>query len=283
MNKMNKKALIVAILIILVAVFAVIKFLLLKTPNTAGIKVNSNPAANIFIDDKLLGKSPFEQKYPAGDYVLKLIPQDSTGQVTSWQGKVKLNPSVYTYINRDLGPSELVSGGEILTLEKLTRNDTQLNVLSIPDAATVLVDGLERGVTPLLLEDLTDGEHDIAISAVGFISRTVRVQLTQSYKLTANIQLALSKAEEITPTGVVTTPSSIDDTKKNNKPTVVIKDTETGFLRVRSGPSKSATETAQVKPGDIYPLIEEKDGWIKISITDGKEGWVSGQYAEKKE
>lgn len=281
MNRMNKKALIVAILIILVAVIAVIKFLILKTPNSAGIKVNSNPAANIFIDDKLLGKSPLEQKYPAGDYVLKLIPQDSAVQATSWQGKVKLNPSVYTYINRELGSSELVSGGEILTLEKLSRNDTQLNVLSIPDAATVLVDGLERGVTPLLLEDLTDGEHDIAISAVGFISRTVRVQLTQGYKLTANIQLALSKTGEISPTGAVATPGPIDETKKNNTPVVTIKDTETGFLRVRSGPSKTATETAQVKPGDKYPLLEEKDGWIKISITDGKEGWVSGLYVEK--
>ncbi len=281
MNRMNKKALIVAVLIILVAVIAIIKFVLLRTPNTAGLKVNSNPVANIFIDDKLLGKSPFEQKYTAGDYVLKLIPQDSTGQVTSWQGKVKLNPSVYTYINRDLGPSELVSGGEILTLEKLTRNDIQLNVLSIPDAATVLVDGLERGVTPLLLEDLSEGEHDIAISAVGFISRTVRVQLTQSYKLTANIQLALSKTEEIIPTGVISTPSSIDDTKTSNQSIVTIKDTETGFLRVRSGPSKTATETAQVKPGDKYSLIEEKDGWVKISISNGKEGWVSGLYVEK--
>lgn len=281
MNKMNKRALIVAMLIILVAAVTFIKFVLLKAPNTAGIKINSSPSANIFVDDKLLGKSPIDQKYPAGEYTFKLIPVDSIEQATSWQGKVKLNPAVYTYINRDLGTSELVSSGEILTLEKLSRNDIQLNVLSMPDAATVIIDGLERGVSPILLEDLSSGEHDIALSAVGFTGKTVRVQLTNGYKLTANIQLALSSAKEIIPTGAAVT-IALPDNTIDNKPKIIIKDTETGFLRVRNGPNKSSTEFAQVKPGEIYPLIEEQGGWYKIALKDGKEGWVSGSYAEKK-
>lgn len=280
-SNMNKKALIVVLLIILVASFGVLKLFILQSPSTSAIKVDSNPAANIFINDKLLGKTPLEKKYPSGEYTLKLIPLDSSIQTTSWQGKIILNPSLYTYIKKDLGQSENFIGGEILTLEKLARNDTQLNILSIPDAAIVMVDGLERGITPLFLEDLQPGEHDVSISAVGFVNRTVRVQLTEGYKLTANIQLALSSETVISPTQspIVST----DGTKKPVSTTVVITDTETGFLRVRSGPGKSATESAQVKPGDKFPFIEEKDGWTKILLNDGKEGWVSSRYTEKQQ
>jgi hypothetical protein len=62
---------------------------------------------------------------------------------------------------------------------------------------------------------------------------------------------------------------------------VEILDTPTGFLRVRATPSTGASEITQVDPGEKFPLLEERAGWYKIKLTDGKEGWVSGQYAKK--
>ncbi len=54
-------------------------------------------------------------------------------------------------------------------------------------------------------------------------------------------------------------------------------------MRVRKEPTVAASEEAQVKPGDKFALIEEKNGWYKINYESDKEGWVSGQYVEKKE
>ncbi|MBI2049767.1 SH3 domain-containing protein, partial [Candidatus Roizmanbacteria bacterium] len=49
----------------------------------------------------------------------------------------------------------------------------------------------------------------------------------------------------------------------------------------REEPSISASESAQVKPGEEFDVLEEKNSWYKIEYEDGKEGWVSGEFVEK--
>ena len=63
--------------------------------------------------------------------------------------------------------------------------------------------------------------------------------------------------------------------------TVVVKGTPAGWLRVREEASSSSKELARVDEGDEFTLLEEKNGWYKIAYEQGKEGWISGQYAEK--
>lgn len=57
--------------------------------------------------------------------------------------------------------------------------------------------------------------------------------------------------------------------------------TPTGFLRVRQTPSTGGVEITRVSPGEKFALLEERSGWYKIKLSDGKEGWVSAQYAKK--
>jgi uncharacterized protein YgiM (DUF1202 family) len=66
-----------------------------------------------------------------------------------------------------------------------------------------------------------------------------------------------------------------------DSPKVIILSTPTGFLRVRQDSSITSTEISQINPGETYSLLEEKTGWYKIKLTDGKEGWISSQYATK--
>ena len=62
-------------------------------------------------------------------------------------------------------------------------------------------------------------------------------------------------------------------------------DTPTGFLRVRSEPSSIAKEIGQVEPGNVYYFLEQDTvtGWLKIEYEEGKEGWISSQYAKRVE
>jgi hypothetical protein len=62
-----------------------------------------------------------------------------------------------------------------------------------------------------------------------------------------------------------------------NSETLVINDTPTGWLRVRTSPR--GEEIGKVNPGETYPIISEKDGWYEIEISGENIGWVSGQYA----
>lgn len=63
---------------------------------------------------------------------------------------------------------------------------------------------------------------------------------------------------------------------------VEIKETPTGFLNVRDGPSTYAELIGTVYPGEKYLFLEESEGWYKIKLRDGSEGWVYAKYVGKK-
>lgn len=279
---MNKKALVIIISIVLVVIFGGYRFFVSQTKGLGGIKIVSSPTASVFFNDRLVGKTPYEDKHPVGEHVLKLIPDEGATQASSWQGKVNVNSSVLTYVNRELGISELLSGGEILTLEKIPQGEAQLAVFSQPDGSTVLLDGQEKGVTPLLLKDISISEYDVSVTSPGFISRTVRTQVTSGFKLSVDFQLALA-GDTAKLTDESSTASGILKEGELVKTLVLIKDTPTGFLRVRSGPSTSYKELSKVEPGKNYQMLEEKGEWYKILYEEDKEGWISGRYASKVE
>lgn len=72
------------------------------------------------------------------------------------------------------------------------------------------------------------------------------------------------------------------EAKQNNKSsaeptkTITIKDTPTGFLRVRKTPG--GEEITKISPGEQYNLVKEAIGWVQIVLEDGTSGWVSKQY-----
>lgn len=62
---------------------------------------------------------------------------------------------------------------------------------------------------------------------------------------------------------------------------VKILPTGVGFLRVRSGPGTSFDEVVKINPGEEYPVLAEQNSWYKIRLKDGREGWITGQWAQK--
>jgi len=54
--------------------------------------------------------------------------------------------------------------------------------------------------------------------------------------------------------------------------------TGTGFLALRAGPSRSASQIAELFEDDKVEIIKSKKGWLKVSADNGAEGWVSSKY-----
>lgn len=258
----------------------------------AALQINTTPVANVFIDGKLMGKTPFQSSnLKAGEISLKLIPESATIPLASWEGKIKLNNGVLTLIERDFAADEASSSGQILTLEKIKdKKAASLSLISDPDGALVHLDGEAKGFTPLTLDKIGVGDHQITVSKEGFTERLVKAKAIEGFKLIANVKLAQEIEEPVaslsgtpTPTGIGKKPSATptDGESQSASGEVLIKETPTGWLRVRSSPSTSATELTKVNPGEKYPLLEEKSGWYKIEYEEGKVGWISGQYASK--
>lgn len=231
---------------------------------TSGISVLSQPQdAIVYLNDQQVGKTPFENKnLSAGIYNVK-VEKDKA----FWQGKVKLNPGTMGVVNRDLAPDSASSSGEVLNLER----GEGLTIISSPTEAEVEIDSKPYGKTPLTV-DINSGEHTILVSHINYLKRSIRADLPQNFNLTVSVDLALSEADLTAITNPVITQT----------PEVVVKNTPTGFLRLRDKPSLNGKEIAQVKPGDTLILLEEQGAWDRVRLSDGAEGFVSSAYVEKK-
>jgi hypothetical protein len=62
--------------------------------------------------------------------------------------------------------------------------------------------------------------------------------------------------------------------------TAKVKDTPTGWLRVRSQPNLSGAEVGRLNIGDTVTVLEEKTGWLKVKSAAGTEGWASSDYLQ---
>lgn len=266
------------------------------------LEVQSTPTASVFLDNKHVGRTPVEIKVAAGDYTVRLVPETTTQTLASWQGGIKINQKIKTYVNASLAQSEFATAVETMWLEKITSKLAEMAVTTNPDGATASLDGETKGITPLSIPNVTAGDHSLAIASPGFVARNIKTKTTAGYKLNAIVKLALSgEAPEVaspsptptegaTPTGKTTpkpTPTKAASSIDPAKPFVTIKDTpdvrKNNGLNVRMESSKNATVAAQVQPGEKFSIEDEKSGWYQIKYDGTNKGWISGQYAGKTE
>ncbi|MBI4009442.1 PEGA domain-containing protein [Candidatus Roizmanbacteria bacterium] len=288
---MKGKLVLLTILILAFGIFVFVRFFILNNQNVFGrIKVVSSPVASVFIDNVAVGKTPFEEKYKVGEYILKLIPEGTATDTASWQGKVKIFKNALTYVNRELGSSDVTSAGEIFTTTKMEKpaksgDYGEIYVETEPQGAIAYLDNDEKGVSALILSDVLKGDHELSVFMPGFLRRIQKINVDPGYRVNASFKLAIDQTQKATASGATKVTGGKESTlsAKTKKTFILVKDTPTGFLRVREEPSIAASESAQVKPGEKFLLLEEKEGWMKINYTDDKEGWVSGQYVEKQE
>lgn len=292
---MKRKALfLIGFVGMVILVIALIRFLGNRGPKQGELRVDSQPVATVFLDNKNIGRTPYKDKIEAGEYTIKLVPESATAQLTGWQGKVVVGQNLLTFVNANLSESELTTAIDVVWLEKISSKLSELSITTNPDGATVLVDDVSRGVTPLSMSDITAGDHTVSITSVGFLARSLKIKTTQGYRLIANLKLALSGASPVPEASPSTVPSpkltpaksatsSALKTADPEKPFVVIKDTPTGYLRVRLEPSTGATEAGRVNPGEKYTIMDSKNGWYQITYDGTNAGWVSGQYTDKVE
>lgn len=286
---MKKKLVFLVVLLVLFGLFVLFRYVILSQQDVyGGIRITSSPEASVFINNVAVGKTPYDDhKKKVGDYILKLIPDSTATDTASWQGKIQIYKNSLTYVNRELGTSDITSAGEIFTVTKMDKPPQnsgygEISVDTEPQGAIVYLDNDEKGVAPLVLADVLRGDHELSVNLPGFLRRTEKANVNGGYRMNASFKLAIDQNQA----GISPTPSqksaSTSAQTTEGKTLVVIKDTPTGFLRVRSEPSIDATESAQVKPGDSFDLLDEQDGWYKINYSATENGWVYSEYAEKK-
>lgn len=277
---MRRRRIIILLFLLLIIAVVVFLFLGFFKPKRAGIIIESNPQAIVFINGEQVGRTPLRTDFSPQEVDIKLVPESFDRPHIPFDTKVELVPGIQTIIRRVLGESVESSEGEVVSFKKIGNTETGISVVSTPDGAQVKLDGVLRGSTPINITDIGEGTHQLSVGTTGFKERNFSVKTENGHRLTAVVNLAAS-GEPLAPPMPASTQAigGVADDKKEQK--VEILTTPTGFLRVREGPKTSSAEVTRVNPKERYELLEtDKDtGWFKIKIGEEKEGWVSNEYA----
>ena len=263
----------------------------------AGIQITSNPQSMVTINSESSGQTPvYQENLKAGSYSVKISPLDTTLQ--PWEGKITLTAGTLTVVDRQLAVTPNQAHGHTLYFEKIDPKDTlEVNITSLPNTVSVLIDGSPAGFTPFSNKSITSGGHTFTFTAPGFQDKVVKASVEPGFRLNINVQLATQQVSELpVPTPTATSSATPTPTVKTSdtditplptqsttsavpKPYVTINSKELGYVNVRQEPVASAIKLAKAPHGDKFPYLKTQSGWYQIEYQIGKNGWISASYA----
>lgn len=266
-------------LLILTIFFLLVVLFVNRDSGKGALQVTSIPSSQVFLDGKFIGKAPLclcdlPQLLKSKEYSIKLVPMQAGLQ--NFEQKITIHPGVLTVVDRTFDKQASMSSASIITLSKIeNENNSELLIISFPGKSQVILDSNPMGITPLLLKDITESDHEVKILKEGYREKIVKVKTVKGKRLEATVILGIK--------------TDINSTEKNASPSalnlstqkVLILDTPTGFLRVRQSDSVASDQIATVSPGEKFDLISEKGEWFEIRLPGGKSGWISSSFAQK--
>ncbi len=159
----------------------------------------------------------------------------------------------------------------------------QLQVRTEPAGAQVTVDGVARGKTPLVVSELTPGQHLVLLeSDLGTLRQTVTVDAAA----TSSLVVPLGAAEGAPVSGWITVSAPVDLQIFENKR--LLGTSQTDRIMVAAGRHDieivneplgfRVVRTVQVPPGKIAPVkLDWPKGTIALNAVPWAEVWIDGE------
>jgi serine/threonine protein kinase len=256
-------------LVVVLGGFASLKYFGGSTPVIAEsmgtLIVQSNPSGvQVFVDGVDRGMTPARLSVAAGAHILELRGRGV--------------PRVI--------PLEVAAGGQVSQYLEFTDTPAtgQLHVQSQPAGAKVTVDGVARGVAPVMVSDLMPGEHEVLLQTdAGTARHVVVVQAGSMASIVA--QSAATTAEGPVSGWVqVKAPFTIEIYEQGR----LLGTTDTDRIMMAAGRHEiefvnnalgyRATRTVQVLPGKVLPLpVELPNGTVNLNASPWAEVWIDGK------
>jgi serine/threonine protein kinase len=269
--KISRRSVIVAAAVVIIATAAVVapKFLTnmgAAQPKMGTLFVQSNPAGiPVFVDGEARGQTPARLSVKAGPHILELrrggVPR--TIPLTVAEGA-----EVSQYLEY---PNTPETGG--------------LRVESQPAGAKVLVDGTDRGVAPLTIEQILPGDHEVVLQTpAGSTRHVVSVQAGATASLVAPVASAAAASGPVSGWLTVKAPFSLEIREDGQ----LLGTTDSDRLMLASGRhdlqlvsetmSYRVNRSVQVTPGKVsFLTIEPPNGVVNLNAVPWAEVFVDGQ------
>jgi CRISPR/Cas system-associated exonuclease Cas4 (RecB family) len=231
------------------------------------VVVTTNPAgAEVLLDGKPQGVSPATLTVAAGPHVLELR---GAGEPRTMSLAVAAGAQLSQYIEMAKGP---VTSGS-------------LQVRTDPVGAKVSVDGVARGASPVVVADLSPGEHAVVLeSEAGTTKQTVTIEAGATASLVAN--LAASQASTASSGGwiSVSTPKTVQLFENGR----LLGSSDSERVMVPAGTHQleivneslgyRSTRAVQVTAGKVSAFkVEFPNGTIALNAVPWADVWIDGE------
>jgi hypothetical protein len=219
----------------------------------------------VFVDGVDRGQTPARLTVPTGAHILELRGRGV--------------PRVI--------PLNVTAGAEVSQyLEFANTPETgSLRVETQPPGAKVLVDGADRGVAPVTIDDLLPGDHEVILQTPAASARhVVSVQAGGTASIVAPVAAEATAAGPVSGWLAVKAPFSLELREAGR----VIGTTDADRLMLAAGRHEielvnetlgyRATRAVQVLPGKVATLaVDLPRGIVHLNATPWAEVWVDGQ------
>ncbi len=234
-------------------------------PATGTLVVQSNPpGVQVFVDGNDHGQTPARFSVPVGPHILEL------------RGR-----GVPRVINVNV-----TAGAEVSQyLEFANTPETgSLRVESQPAGAKVLVDGTDRGVAPVTINDLLPGDHEVVLQTpIASARHVVSVQAGGTASLVTPVASASTTAGPVSGWLMVKAPFALEIREGGT----LIGTTEADRLMLASGRHDielvneklgyRVTRVVMVMPGKVANLaVDLPKGVVSLNATPWAEVWIDG-------
>jgi hypothetical protein len=224
----------------------------------------SPPGVSVFVDGVARGNTPLRISLDAGSHIVEL----------RGRGVPRVIPVTVT------------AGAEASQYLELpeTPSTGSLLVQSDPAGARVTVDGVEHGVAPVSVADLTPGDHDVVLQADG--GPAVRQRVVIQAGVTSSVLAPVSTATPGPVSGWLNVKAPVAiEVRENGR---LIGTTEADRIMMAAGRHEielvnetlgyHATRTIQVPPGKVTPLsVELPLGVLNVNASPWAEVFIDGK------
>jgi hypothetical protein len=253
-----RRTLAASVAAMLVAGAAFAAYWLTQSAPTGTLVVQASiEGVEVFVDGHSRGRAPLNLELPAGRHTIEMRGPGATKSF----------------------PVEIAAG--VSTTQNVKwptpgRPTGSLRVTSTPPGARVLLDGEVRGMTPVVIEDVSAGSHTVTLeSEAGSVRRSVKVEVGATASVDASIFAGWLQVFAPFQVTVFTKgrPVGSDEDGKLMLPS------GTHQLEfVNEGLGVRLKRAVEITPGGTTPVsIEAPRGSVAVEAPDGTEVWIDGE------
>ena len=165
----------------------------------------------------------------------------------------------------------LTNSKETLTLESLTNGQSIVLITSEPSGATVLINGIEMGNTPLNRQDITAGQYELTLRSPYHQPTTTNIEILEDLVFKENYVLTVGRGNLTVLSAPVGASISLNDEPTNEITPASFIDLSSGIYKIKishAGYQSKILESFEVFPSNTTRLMESlQKVWALTIIT----------------